>query len=71
MVLSTFSEYLQQRTDDSHVVSDYLEEGPAAAEVRRMNESAVNDRLKAGPADLVFREKPSRVRRTAGKEVHW
>jgi hypothetical protein len=71
MVSGSFSKYLQQHPDDLHLVSDYLEQGPSAAEVRHLHEFVVDDELKAGPGDLVFREKPSRVRRSGGGEVEW
>lgn len=71
MVTGSFAKYLQQHRDDLHLVSDYLEQGPFAAEVRYLDEFVVDDQLKVNPEGLVFREKPSRVRRISGGDVDW
>jgi endonuclease YncB( thermonuclease family) len=71
MFSGPFVKYLRQQPDDFHLASEFLQQGAPAAPVRFLQEFVVNSRLKADPWDLVFRERPSRLRRTDGGKVTW
>jgi endonuclease YncB( thermonuclease family) len=71
MVKGSFVKYLQERSDALHLTAEFLEQGAGAAPLHFLHEFVSNNWLRAGPEDLVFREKPSRLRKPGGQPVVW
>jgi endonuclease YncB( thermonuclease family) len=71
MVKGSFVKYLQDRSDALHLTDEFLEQGAGAAPLHFLYEFVSDNWLKAGPEDLVFREKPSYLRKPNGQPVTW
>jgi len=71
MASGSFHDYLAQHRDDLHTASDFLHQGPSAAIVQYLDELVAANKLKVDPADLVFREMPSKLRSLKGGKIAW
>jgi endonuclease YncB( thermonuclease family) len=71
MFTGSFLKYLKKYKDDLHLLPDFLEQGPTAAEIKYLDEFINGNNFNASPNDLVFREMPADLRRTDGGEVNW
>jgi len=72
MVAGSFLSYLADKPDELHLTGDFLQQGPTAAAIHRLTEFiGANGAFRASPADLIFREAPSRLVNPNGSSVTW
>jgi len=71
MASGSLAAYLRTRRDEMHLVDEYLEQGPGAATIYHWHELLIDNELRVDPAQIVFRERPSRIRKPGGAPVEW
>jgi endonuclease YncB( thermonuclease family) len=72
IVSGSFVAFLKDHSDACYETDDFLTQGLAAGEHRRLDEFIkTKSILTAGPGDLVFQESSSRVTGPNGKSVKW
>ena len=70
MIDSTFVDYLRKKPDELHLVSDFIEQGPSAAPVHRLDEMmSPAGKLLRPIEELVFREAPSTLYDSRGRRI--
>ncbi len=71
MASGSLAAYLRTRRDEMHLVDEFLEQGPGAATIYHWHELLVDNELRVDPAQIVFRERASRIRKPGGAPVEW